>query len=362
MKEGISNLTTRRSSRSSVANVCTNTQDYFITTMKLRDRVLTARAPVQTNYRKTIRQLRSAPPFQNRNLDNYPMPHNREDAVKSARGHRAEKRDKTSKVLKERAASGLMREYSKQMFDFSVKNVNNSNGYRCRYENNNRVPSRAKSEPEHSVMARTNGPTPDGSILHNRKQKVLNSIRIRPHVEYENKFHHERTYSRLSLEHTISDKNRHYRVRSVTETSRPMSVIGNASVASSDFIFEPVDQSSEVNGLCVQNAACQRRPTLETQLSTNEETDSMDGVFGKDPFDDIDGETNLPGWEVKRINHVVRPSVSTLLPPDVSCNLRLVSLDEESSSESEEEKEEPVPEVKKPEPPPPSKPTARYDI
>lgn len=358
MKEDFESNSRRASRSSSVYTSCVNTQDYFVTTKKLRDRVLTARSKGPNVNRKTIRNMRSAPPFQNRNLDNYPMPHNREDAVRSARGHRTDKWDANTRMQRARADSGLMREYSKQMFDFSVKTVNDTKVYG---KNKTRASNKNNLDNDNSIPNNTNGPTPDGSILHNRKQKVLNSIRIRPHVEYDEKFHHERSSSRASLQHTISDKNRRYRVRSVTETSRPMSLVGNASVSSNDFIFEPVEQNGELNGLHNIDMFYPRRHTIH-DVQEYDETDSIEGVFGKDPFDDVDDCNSYISTDFKENECKARASVTSLLPPDISCNIRLVSLNESSSSESEEEKEEPVIEVKKPEPPPPkppSKPTSR---
>lgn len=354
MKGGTNEWTTRRDIRSPSTSINANTQDYLITTMKLRDRVLTAQTQGKNQNRKKIRNMRSAPPFQNRNLENYPMPYNHEDSVRSARGIRAENRDMSSRMAKTRADSGLMREYGKQMFDFTVKNLKNSRDgqYKIRYDINRSAQSRSTLDNEH-IVSTTNGPTPDGSILHNRKQKVLNSIRIRPHMEYESKYHHERAGSVLSLQHTISDKNRHYRVRSVTDGIRPASEVGNVSVAGSDFIFIPLDQSSELNGMNSRENLCSRRATIDTTLSDYNEIET---IFGKDPFDDIDERDSSFSGEFKPTNQSTR----MLLPPDISTNLRLVSLDEESSSESEDEKEVPVVEVKKPEPPPPSKQTGRY--
>jgi hypothetical protein len=257
-------------------------------------------------------------------------------------------------MVKACADSGLMREYSKQMFDFSVKTVNNTNVYGKRI---NQGPIKTHVENDISIPIRTNGPTPDGSVLHNRKQKVLNSIRIRPHTEHEGKFHHERSNSRLSLQHTISDKNRRYRVRSVTEYSRrPVSVVGNASVASTDFIFEPVETNGELNGVHDLDMFHHRRHTVH-DMPEYDETDSIEGVFGKDPFDEVEDCYSNVSSDYKHAQNKTRPTMTSLLPPDVSCNIRLVSLDEPSSSESEEEKEEPAVEVKKPEPPPPKPPT-----
>lgn len=354
MKGGINEWTARRDMRSPSTGANANTQDYLIATMKLRDRVLTAQSQSQNQNRKRIRNMRSAPPFQNRNLDNYPMPYKREDSVRSARGIRAESRGMTSTMAKSRADSGLMREYGKQMFDFSVKNVNSSSDgkYRIRHDINRRAQSKTTLDNEH-IVSTTNGPTSDGSILHNRKQKVLNSIRIRPPMEYESKYNHERAGSAFSLQHTISDKNRHYRVRSMTDGVRPSSEVGHVSVAGSDFIFIPLDQSSELNGMNSREHLCSIRQTIDTTLS---EYNEIETIFGKDPFDDIDERDSCFSGELKPTNQTTR----MLLPPDISTNLRLVSLDEESSSESEEEKEVPVVEVKKPEPPPAPKQTARY--
>ncbi|KAL4236733.1 hypothetical protein ACF0H5_005117 [Mactra antiquata] len=345
--------------------VSTTSTDYLTTTMKLRDHVLASKSKKPGSSNKLIRNMRSAPPFQNRNLDNYPMPYNREDAVRSARGQRADKRNNAVRMTRWRAESGLMREYSKQMFDFSVHSAKTSgisNGTKVGEDRGGAT--RSKSETDYYIALRTNGPTPDGNVLHNRRQKVLNSIRIRPHTECQTQFKHERSTSSSNVEHAICDKNRRYRVQSMTESStRPDSHYGNVSLAGSEFIFIPVDESSAVNGwVSDEHVANSRRITFDSSLSESNETDSLDAAFGKDPFDDFEDKNNTvtvdhtTRHDQQKYHSTSSPYSRKLLPPSVSSNIRLVSLDEASASESEEEKVEPVEEVKKPEPPPPPPP------
>lgn len=372
MKGEINDRLLSRDMRPYSACVSAASQDYLITTMKLRDQVMASKPQKHNSSSKLIRNMRSAPPFQNRNLDNYPMPHSRDDAVRSARGQRADKKYSAVRMTKSRAESGLMREYSKQMFDFSVTNVKNiRNKDKMNNGTENGKNHRSKSETDCYAdlrnKERTNGPTPDGSALHNRRQKVLNSIRIRPHTECQTQFRHERTASSSNVQHAICDKNRRYRVRSVTESSaRPRSHFGNVSLAGSDFIFIPVDQSS-VNGWVSNERTNSRRVTVDGSLSESYESDSLEATFGRDPFDDFDDKNNMTNEDNVANSTTLKNSSSytsysrSLLPPDVSCNVRLVSLDEASSSESEEEKLELEVEVKKPEPPlpPPPQPKSR---
>lgn len=363
MKGRIENMTSKADWRAQSACVGIRSQDYLVTTMKMRERVQTARCNSQgKTYRKTIRTLRSAPPFQNRNLDNYPMPHSREDAVRLAKGSRLLKRDTARRMMRERTDSGLLRDYSKQMFDFTVRNVSNPNIIRHFCDNADHSPGRSKSGAK-KVSRKTNGPTSEGSALHNRRQQVLNSIRIRPHPDDESRFKHERATSSLSVQHAINDKNRQYRVRSVAECTRPGSIIGNSSLAGSDFVFIPMDQSSE-NSLSpfrsdITDMRNQRRNTQDIILSEYTDEDSLDAVFGKDLFDEEEDRTSSICGHVKNSNAHQPRRLSHLLPPEISCNLHLVSLDDASSSDSEAEKEEPPQEMKKPEPPPPVKSTAR---
>ncbi|XP_052774225.1 uncharacterized protein LOC128212878 isoform X2 [Mya arenaria] len=340
-----------------------HSQDYFVTTMQLR-KMATAGKPQK---RHLIKYKRSASPCENRTLDKFPMPHKREDALRSARGQRSQRRENGQRMTRDRAESGSMREYGRHMFDFSVKNVDNVNlnvnmnngkhtGSEPKFptrkgkENMNNI---ARSKSEMADVPRTprnNGPTPDGSILHNRRQRVLNQIRTRPHMEQESQFNHERSRSSLSLKSAICEKSRRLRILSVNDYPRPESTLGNCSINSSEFIFVPMgDTTYSENGQLTSEF---QRSNMTSTMSIYNDTESY---FTRDPFDDVDEASLSIGGDFTPNDHSTRPnslvhSRRTLLPPSTPCRLQLVSLDEETS-ESEEEAEEPTAEVKKPDPP-----------
>ncbi|XP_052257817.1 uncharacterized protein LOC127862654 isoform X2 [Dreissena polymorpha] len=337
-----------------------NSKDYFVTTKDLRKIALSGR---QTSNRN-IKYKKFAPTFENRTLDNFPMPHGREDAVRSALGFRAEKRDARQRINNVRNDSGSLRDYSKQMFEFSVKNANQmktkptqrelTSRHRVNEERNMRLNSRSKLEASHRPDVWCNGPTAGESALNRCRRRTLNAIRIRTVPEPETRFYHDRSSSCLSIRSTLHDKNRSFRLQSVNgvNNSRSDSIHSNSLVAGSEVIFVPLDDINEkyysdLNG----------RSNLTSMLSMY--TDNDDDTT-RDPFDDFDERSLSIGPDFKPLDHSSRPGSLVqrrgLLPANTPCQLRLVSLDETTSeSESEELTEAPPPpppEVKKPDPPP----------
>lgn len=337
--------------------------DYFVNTMQLRKLALSGRQ--QTG--RSSRYLKSAPPFQNRTLENYPMPHGREEVVRSAHGQRSERQATAARMSRARVDSGSMSEYCKHMFDFTVystgtnKNLTINSARDTKYRT--RRCERSKSETSYSNKTdlngyRTNGPTPDGSTLHNHKQKVLNDIRIRtPHV-YEND--KPRACSRNNLQDTISEKNKHYRVLSVSGDSRQGSAFGTRSISSSEMVFVPINSCSNGSDLFCRAAHNSSRQTFDPSMSEYLDTES---IATHDPFDDNDEKSLCTSDDFRPLTQSTRPSSSatthSMMPPTTACSIRLVSLDEETSSEEEEEPEVEAVEEKKPEPPPPPVPASK---
>jgi len=356
-----------------------HSKDYFVTTMELR-KMASAEKPQK---RQLFKYAKFAPPCASRTLDNYPMPHNRADAVRSAKGHRTSKQDAGQRMATTTVSSGAQREHSKDMFNFCVRNVNNINlnvnsfndtssrqsvttnkGKENSYKSYSSASAAYHSQPEvdRKPSYSNNGPTPDGSVLHNRRQKVLNDIRIRPHHETESRYNHERTQSSLSLRTAISEKTRAFRVLSTSDSSRQDQSFTTSRLNSSDFIFLPndgrMDGDNEHNAHDTLNGL---RSNVTSTLSTYAEYDSYDV---RDPFDDVDSRSLSMGGEFKPIDHSSRPNSLIqpkrgLLPPSTPCRMRIVSLEEATSSESEGEAEDGTPEVKKPEPPPTPAKTGR---
>ncbi|MEW8341106.1 MAG: hypothetical protein AB2708_14760, partial [Candidatus Thiodiazotropha taylori] len=184
----------KRDARSSIPSlgngtmIATNrrmTSDYQEATMKLRERVLSQN---RKSYRN--RSFRGAPAFQNRNLDNYPMTYGREDAVRSASGHRQEKRLKQANISKTKLDSESLKDYSKQMFDVAVKTVGqNGINVKDNYRNNSRMASEniqtgirstassrlsmgCNTSTSFSDCRRNNGPSREGSIIYNTRQQL----------------------------------------------------------------------------------------------------------------------------------------------------------------------------------------------
>lgn len=329
-------------------------RDYFVTTMHVRKLALSDKRQSRRHFRYT----KSAPPFQNRNLENFPMPHGREDAIRSAQGQRSHRCANTAQVTRARVDSGSMKDYCKQMFDFTIHNAS---------RNHHTIPSkvREKTKPEirsraeaggsarSNISARlTNGPTPDGSILHNQKQKVLNDIRIRSFKDYEKQRSSSRnSLQEKSLQNTIREKNRNYRVCSVTcDSRRHSSNVCSTPTNGSDMVFIPVTAFSDAPVFTRQLLESSRigyAPSLSEYIES-------DSIATNDPFDDTDVRSISVSEDFRPVNHSSRPnscfSSRTMLPATTACNIRLVSLDEESPPESEEEPEAEVVEEKKPEP------------
>ena len=308
--------------------------DYRVTTMKLRERVLNGR-PQNQRYSR-IKALRSAPPFQNRNLDNYPMPHGREDAIRSASGQRQQQMEKRDNINRARVDSESMKDYSKQMFDVAVKTVAKNGVNANNFKNRSKTRSEKSSENIRSnASSRTsvrcnvynlsfddskcnNGPSRQGSILYNTRQQLLNAIRIRPHSEPVNIYNHEKNKSKPGLIDAIHEKNINYAVRPSRSSlhSRTGSVAGSlagSTTTSSDYVLVPLNDN------CVHKK-------FSSDTSFSDLNDSLEDVF------DEDGDLN------SMFKPVSLPE-SRLLPPSATYGLHLVSLDEESSSESEEEPE-----------------------
>ena len=310
--------------------------DYRVTTMSLREKAFSDR---QKNLRNAkIKQLRSAPSFQNRNLDNYPMPYGRADAVRSASGHRQERREKQDNINKARRDSETLADYSKQMFDVAVKTVD-KNGV-C--VSNSRSDVRTKSESVSHVndvrsnassrsslrtdvytlpsddVKRNNGPSRGGSILYNARQQVMNAIRIRPHSEPVNIYNHEKNKSKPALIESLHEKNINYTVRPSRSSlySRAGSVTGSSlagsTSTSSEFVLIPLNDNYVDKKFSID-------------LSFSDLNDTLDDAF------DEEGENTV-------FRHSSQPN-SRLLPPSSTSGIHLFSLEEESSSESEGEPE-----------------------
>ena len=328
--------------------------DYWVTTMKLRERVISGKNNPHKNIKSSSK---SAPPFQKRNPDNYPMPHSREDVLRSAKGRKTEKLLREKRNASTGAYSGNMRDYSKQMFEFAVltanqnctpdvnkgvkrqivkrplkitkqnQDPNQNNGHTAKW-------AKAREQQEHKTedSNRTNGPTPEGSILYNRRQKILNSIRIRPKSECDGQYHHDRSASKLSLYDTMMEKNQHYKVLNLNEAFHPGTPCGRSTSCSTDVLLVPVnaDQSDERDFLKERKIDHSINDTIDDVFSEITKNDSRASTC--DPFDDRDINDGRKSRERCR-----------LLPPSSTCNVRLVSLEEQSSSESEEEREEAPP-------------------
>ena len=325
-------------SRQGVMNMSTPTRpfvsDYRVATMKMRDQVFKEK-PKTTKY---YRNMRSMSTFQNRNLDNYPMPHGREDAVRSATGHREARRMKQDGMNRARFDSERLREHSKQMFDGVVKRIeqngesendlntindkrtrliseNSQNGYRSTVSS--RQSQRGKGCEIYSECARHNGPSRDGSVLYNSRQMMLNAIRIRPHSEPVGIFNHEKNKCNPGLDKEIDEKNVNYTLRPNRSClysradSVACSVVTGSICPSTDYVLVPLNDTYR---------DIDRRFSLDMSLSDLNDSLEMD----KDTFDE---------------DSVFKPAFSgresQMLPPSASHGIRLVSLDEDSSSESE---------------------------
>ncbi|XP_052256529.1 uncharacterized protein LOC127861853 isoform X4 [Dreissena polymorpha] len=299
-----------------------------------------------------------APPFENRSLEITAMPHGRDNAAMTVLGFRTKKRDARQSINTTRNDSGSLRDYSKQMFEFSVNNANQiitkptTKAFTSRHifnkETEMMLHSRSKSEMSHRHDIRCNGPTADDGTLYRCRQRTLNAIRIRQVPNPETRFHHDRSSSSLSIRSTIQDKNRCFRVQSVNSVSnaRSDSVISNVSVADSDVIFVPLDNMNENYNLNVNG-----RSNVKSILSVYTDTDD---VTTREHFNDFDYRS-LSTFD-KSSNPSSLVQSRGLLPPNTPCQLRLVSLDELTTSESDSEEESdvtspPPPEVKKPHPP-----------
>ena len=309
------------------------TSNYQEATMKLRERVL-------SQNRRTYRNksFRGAPPFQNRNLDNYPMTYGREDAVRSASGHRQEKRLKQANISKTKLDSETLKDYSKQMFDVAVKTVGqNGINVNDNHRNNSRMASesiqistrstassrlsmRCNTSTSFSDCRRNNGPSREGSIIYNTRQQLLNSIRIRSHSEPVILFNHEKNKSKAALKEAINEKNLNYTVRPSRSSlySRAGSVAGStfggSTCSSSDFVLVPLNDNyidkKYSSDLCFSDL----NDSLETDKDTFDEDSDLNSVF-RSPSQ----------------------TKSRMLPPSATYGIRLFSLEEDSASESEEE-------------------------
>lgn len=355
-------------------------QNYWVTTKVLRDKVLADRnqGPSYAN-RKYAFKCTSA--FQKRNLDNYPMPNTREDAQKSAQSHRTHRRHTVQATGQNTAYSGALKSYSKQMFEFAVKcanenHENNSQGKRVRSKSEHldrglnssvhdgRQPLRRQgssysttsnatvqccasgSNPDRACVSRT-GPTPEGSILYNNKQRVLNSIRLRPSSESQvaRNFNNHR----LSLRETSSDINRHFKVLQTNcKTSQESR---RSSVAGSDYVFIPVGEESDYH---VIPERVRHMSAVNSVFELNESDVSEDCFEEGTDGSLLNGYRNGDMGPLASTppSHPHPPIQRPLLPPSTTSNIRLVSLDESSSSESDEEPEVPPTETKKADLPP----------
>ena len=328
-------------SRPGFGNMSTPTRplvsDYRVSTMKLRDQVSKGK-PKTTKY---YRNMRSMSTFQNRNLDNYPMPYGREDAVRSASGHREARRMKQDDMNRARLDSEKLREHSKLMFDGVVKrvkqngaesehNFNLVNDKRTRLTSENihnghrstvpsRLSQRGKGCEIYSECVRNNGPSHDGSVLYNSRQMMLNAIRIRPHSEPVGIFNHEKNKCKPGLNEAISEKNVNYTIRPNRSSlysragSVACSVLTGSMCSSIDYVLVPLNDSFK---------DIDRRFSLDMSLSDLNDSLETD----RDTFDE---------------DSVFKPAFSRresqMLPPSASHGIRLVSLDEDSSTESEDE-------------------------
>lgn len=366
MKGDIPDWGTRTVAASMTYSQVSQVSDYSVMTMKLRDQVFQAKPKTPRNYRN----MRSVSSFQNRNLDNYPMPHGREDALQSARDHRQDRRLKHENMNRIRLDSEIMKDYSKQMFDSVIKCVSKSgqdtvnsrqnhqqnrscneskllqNGVRntslSRCSKTCSPSTRDKIHVSCTDMSRNNGPTRDGSILYNSKQQLLNAIRIRPYSEPLSIFNHEKNKSKPGLNETISEKNINYTIRPNRSSlysragSVAYSAITGTSCSTADYVLIPLNEDYK---------DMDRKFSMD--LSFSDLNNSLEIDRDTCTFDDDTDVSSV-------FKHDTSRRESRMLPPSASHGIRLVSLDEDSSSESEEEAEEKSPHAtsdpKKPEP------------
>ncbi|KAK3580993.1 hypothetical protein CHS0354_007027 [Potamilus streckersoni] len=285
------------------------TADNRVTTMKLRERALTGKPQKRRNARSN---LKSAPPFQKRNLDSFPMPRGRQDAVRFALSHRKEVKDAQNSVTRQSLDSASLREYSRQMFNVAFANSPNPEQQDLKLsleaDRTDMLLSKCNS-----YTHRYSNPSVDGSILYKVNQQSLNSTQVRPYSEPAIKYNHERGKTvPPAIRDAITRSSEEFRIVPSHNTSRSTSMSSLSMCDSFVFVRKDNVKDIKTNSFETANTNC---------LDLSDAFVNVEDIVDDRVSHEVSGYTIPP---------------TRLMPPDTKRvpNIYIVSLEEDSPSEA----------------------------
>ncbi|XP_069126058.1 uncharacterized protein [Argopecten irradians] len=222
--------------------------DRRILNMKLKQRALTGKP-------QNKRFSPSASTLQGREPRRYPMEYSREDSTRVGRQHQTLRKQLEQRVHNARIDSGSLRQYSLGLFDSVVQNVN-KNDINIKPKQPAKNPSvsnisdKEKENEKKVIRPQTavhNGPSHDGSLLYNKRGKVLNSIRLRPQSEPIGRYNHEK--GKLvppEIQRTLCQSNNEFRVLTSSMSIHPLSPRSTSS-SISEFKLVPLNGNGSVS-------------------------------------------------------------------------------------------------------------------
>ncbi|XP_021340362.1 uncharacterized protein LOC110441514 isoform X2 [Mizuhopecten yessoensis] len=314
--------------------------DRRILNMKLKQRALTGKP-------QNKRFVSSASTFQGREPRRYPMEFSRDDSTRAGKQHQALRKQLEQRVHSAKIDSGSLRQYSLHLFDSVVQNFNKN-------DSNNKQKQKPKKQPcmsnknddeekEKKIIrpqtAVHNGPSHDGSLLYNKRGKVLNSIRLRPQSEPVCRYNHEKgKIVPPEIQRTLCQSNSEFRVLTTPMSVHPPSPRSRSS-SISDFKLVPLNGTGSVSEISSIH-------DFNTDGAVRVELNSENG------FDEIDE------LETSRTSSQISNDIAFRTRNMPSGTVHFYSLEYESSVE------ESIPDVPtlaevKPPPPPPEEPKAK---
>ncbi|XP_060085949.1 uncharacterized protein LOC132565326 [Ylistrum balloti] len=309
--------------------------DRRLLNMKLKQRALTGKP-------QNKRFVSSASTSQGREPRRYPMEYSREDSTRAGKQHQALRKQLEQRVHNARIDSGSLRQYSLGLFDSVVQNLNkNDSNYKPKQQTSTLYHANEEKDkkPIRPQTAGHNGPSYDGSLLYNKRGKVLNSIRLRPQSEPVGRYNHVKgKIVPPEIQKTLCQSNNEFRVLTSPMPIHPPSPRSRSS-SISDFKLVPLNGTGSISEISSVH-------DFNTDGAVRVELNSENGFVELDEL------------ETSRTSSQISNDIAFRTRNMPSGTVHFYSLEYESSIE-ESIPDVPPPAEVKPPPPPPEEPKAK---
>ncbi|XP_033736616.1 uncharacterized protein LOC117324895 isoform X2 [Pecten maximus] len=313
--------------------------DHRILNMKLKQRALTGK-PQNKRFSSSVSTLQGREPRR------YPMEYSREDSTRAGKQHQTLRKQLEQRVYNARVDSGSLRHYSLGLFDSVVQNLNKNDSNIKPKQLPTKQPytyNVSEKEKERKVIrpqtAAHNGPSQDGSLLYNKRGKVLNSIRLRPQSEPVGRYNHEKgKIVPPEIQKTLCQSNNEFRVLTSPMSIHPPSPRSRSS-SISDFKLVPLNGTGSIS-----------------EMSSVHDFNT-DGAVRVD-LNSENGFVEVDELETSRTSSQISNDLAFRTRNMPSGTVHFYSLEYESSVEESIPEASPSAEVKPP-PPPPEEPKTK---